>query len=80
MSEEDKAEHSKILRFSSNTSSPTHDSSLKKYQATAKYDRKALNQRLCLEEWMHYKLRNLYECKVFSFFCIRNSGRFSTFR
>ena len=55
-------ESTKILRFSSETSSPLLSS--KKYQATAKYDRKALSKRLSVEEWMHYQLRKLYECKV----------------
>ena len=54
---------SKILRFSSDTGSPKHqESSGKKYQATAKYDRKALKKRLEVEEWLHYELRRLFNC------------------
>lgn len=56
---------SKILRFSSDTGSPKHqESSGKKYQATAKYDRKALKKRLEVEEWLHYELRRLFNCEV----------------
>eukprot|EP00111_Clytia_hemisphaerica_P014940 TCONS_00043996-protein len=55
---------SKILRFTSDTASPKHqEPSGKKYQATAKYDRKALKKRLVVEEWLHYELRRLYQCK-----------------
>ena len=62
-------DQSKILRFSTNTTSPAHETS-KKYQATAKYDRKSLKKRLSLEEWMHYELRKLYNCKARVYFLI----------
>ena len=57
-------ESTRILRFSAGTHSPTHQESGKKYQATAKYDRKALKKRLEVEEWMHYELKRLYQCEV----------------
>lgn len=62
---EDEREQNKVLRFTSGTTSPTNDSG-KKYQATAKYDRKLLKVRLSIEEWMHYQLQKLYSCQVYS--------------
>ena len=59
MAEDD--QQGSILRFNILEGSPN---SSKKYAATAKYNRKTLNKRLELEEWMHDQLRKLYDCQV----------------
>lgn len=66
MSLEGRRDSKRVLRFAADSAgSPDPDASSKgKYGATAKYDRKVLNKRLELEEWMHNQLKKLYACEV----------------
>lgn len=51
----------KVLRFTSDVPVEVQRA---KYQATAKYDIKLVRKRLEIEEWMHFELKNLYNCEV----------------
>lgn len=45
--------------------------SKRRLELTQRYDRKEVQKRLDIENWMDQQMKNLYECEVCSIICIR---------